>query len=436
MPKSLKEISKWGYLCVALGALFYFYEYFLRVSPSAMKPELMSEFDLDAALFGTLSAFYFYAYTPMQLIVGILVDRLNLRFVLSLAIFCCAFGTFLLSTADLYAFAALGRFLQGFGSAFAYIGALKLASMWLPAKRFGFFAGLTTSLGFWGAAFGEILLSALLDHLSWRVSLKLFSLAGVVLIILFFFALSPKIVRKAPSQGHQVGQHPQQRLFEYLWQFWVILKQPRIWVAGFLSALIFLPTTVFASLWGIPYLQTLHGYSEHQAAIASSMIFVGWALGCPIQGWISDRFGTRLKVIMVGAIVAAILSGILLYLPVMPYILVCILFVFFGFFSSSQVLTFAIARDLSNHRVVGMAVAFVNMLSMLGGTIFQSLVGKLLDLGWDGQFNPVTHERVYALSDYEHSIIIIPISLVLGALVAMFFRTRHKPGHFSKHTRY
>jgi sugar phosphate permease len=64
----------WG-----LAAFFYFFEYFLRVAPSVMVPQLMETFSVDATAIGTLSAFYFYIYAPMQIPVGVLTDRYGAR---------------------------------------------------------------------------------------------------------------------------------------------------------------------------------------------------------------------------------------------------------------------------------------------------------------------------------------------------------------------
>lgn len=414
-----KKYLKIGYFTVFLGALFYFYEYFLRVSPSAMQHQMMSSFKIDATLFGTLSAFYFYAYTPMQFAVGVFVDRLKLRYVMVMAVLCCVVGTFIFARASNYYMADAGRFLQGFGSAFAYVGALKLASMWLPAKRFGFFAGLTTSLGFWGAAFGEVVLTELMRVIDWRTALEIFTLSGLIIAVLFWLTLSNKVLKAAPRHAHLKPLS----MKEYWMQFFIIIKQPRIWIAGLLSALVFLPTTVFAGLWGIPYLQKLHHYTPEQAAVASSMIFVGWAIGAPVQGYISDYFGTRLRVIMVGSLIAFGVSIWVLYSPTLPYFALCALFIVFGFFSSAQCLTFAIARDLANHRVVGMAVAFVNALTMLSGTIFQSVVGQVLDMGWKGQLNAAGN-RVYPLIAYERAVVVVPAALIIAAVIALCFRTK------------
>ena len=66
-------ISAWSMIIIC--AIFYCYEYFLRISPGVMIDQLMAYFNVDAKQIGDIQQAYFYAYTPMQLIVGILVDR-------------------------------------------------------------------------------------------------------------------------------------------------------------------------------------------------------------------------------------------------------------------------------------------------------------------------------------------------------------------------
>ena len=112
-----------------LGALFYCYEYLLRISPSVMMSDLMQAYHINATVFGNLAAFYYYAYTPMQLPVGILMDRYGPRRLLTFACLACALGSYLFAHAFHIELAQIGRFMVGFGSAFAFVGVLKLATI-------------------------------------------------------------------------------------------------------------------------------------------------------------------------------------------------------------------------------------------------------------------------------------------------------------------
>src|SRR5437899_1255372 len=110
-----------AWLICALGALYYSYEYLLRISPSVMELPLRHHFNLSATGFGLLSAFYYYAYVPLQIPVGILLDRYGPRILLTFACFICVLGTFLFAGTQVFWIAASGRFLVGFGSAFAFV---------------------------------------------------------------------------------------------------------------------------------------------------------------------------------------------------------------------------------------------------------------------------------------------------------------------------
>lgn len=412
-PYSFSLLAYW---VVALGALFYFYEYFLRITPSVIEPELIKSFHMDATMFGQFSAFYFYAYTPMQLVVGVLIDRFKLRNILGLASLCCVIGTYVIATTHHYQMAEFGRFLQGFGSAFAFVGALKLAAMWLPVNRFGLFSGACAALGFFGAACGQMLLAHFVEHSGWQFMLKVFALAGILLMIalLVFVRENKQSVCHSPDV--------KLALPDFFRQLFTVIKHPRLWVAGMLSALMFMPTTVFAGLWGIPYLSQIHHYTRGQAGFASAMIFLGWSVGSPLQGWVSDLLQSRVRVIMVGALIGAVLSLVVLYDARLSFPAVCALFFFFGVASSSQVLTFAVARDLSSAAIAGSAIAFVNALAMVGGFVFQKGVGQLLDWNWSGGM--LHGQRIYSSLDYEKSVIIIPVCLFAAFLVALFFREK------------
>ncbi len=147
--------SNWfGWFIVILGATFYCYEYLLRVSPGVMTSHLMSAYNLDAKSYGNLSACYYYIYSPMQLFVGLLMDRFGPRKLLTFACVCCAAGIYLFAATPFLHVAQAGRVLIGLGSAFAFVGVLKLASIWLPANRFALISGIASVLGVVGGIMG------------------------------------------------------------------------------------------------------------------------------------------------------------------------------------------------------------------------------------------------------------------------------------------
>ena len=167
-----------------LAALFYCYEYLLRISPNVMLPELMRAFNVPSADgVAALVGYYYYAYTPMQIPVGLLLDQYGPRRVLTFATLCCAIGAVLFATTTNYAVAAMARFFIGFGSAFAFVGVLKVASIWLPPNRFAFISGFTTALGMLGGMFGNWTMNKMVATMGWDGTLSYFGWFGFFVVV-------------------------------------------------------------------------------------------------------------------------------------------------------------------------------------------------------------------------------------------------------------
>ena len=179
----------WPWLMFSLAALFYWYEYLLRVSPSVMMQYLSVSYHINATMLGSVIACYYYLYIPMQLCVGILFDKYGSRVLLALACFSCGIGSYLFVCGSNVIIAQLGRSLVGFGSAFAFVGVLQLARLWLPRERFAFISGITLALGMLGGLCSDVLLAGMIERFGWQYSSYLLAGIGFVLSILLFLII-------------------------------------------------------------------------------------------------------------------------------------------------------------------------------------------------------------------------------------------------------
>lgn len=404
----------WPWIICALGAIYYCYEFFLRISPSVMTPELMRTYNLTGAEVGNLSAFYYLAYTPMQLVVGLLMDRYGPRRLLTVACLLCAIGTFMFASGHGLLIAQLGRFLVGFGSAFAFVGALKLATIWLPPNRFALISGVITTLGMVGAMVGDILLRAMVDGIGWEMTTTISAVSGVVIAAVLWM-----IVRDV-NEHHYLAHLHKMDFKSLLSGLWGALKNPQIWLSGLVGCLLYLSSSAFAELWGIPYLEQAHGFSKSDAATANSMVFLGWAIGAPFWGWFSDYIGRRCLSIILSSAAAVITVCLLLYVPGFSFTATSFLLFAVGFFTSAEIIVFALCHEVSSIKIAGTAIALTNMIIMIGGNVFQPLVGKLLDLQWSGTM--VNGARVYSLQDYKVALCVLPICFFLAIIVTFFIR--------------
>src|SRR3990167_10441666 len=125
------------------AALFFCYQFLLRVSPSVMTQELMADFHVDACALGTLTSFYFWAYSGLQLPVGTLLDKYGPRRLLTFAALLCTAGSLLFASAETVMMASLARFLIGAGSAFGFLSCMKIGALWFPPQRISIVVGMT-----------------------------------------------------------------------------------------------------------------------------------------------------------------------------------------------------------------------------------------------------------------------------------------------------
>jgi MFS family permease len=413
-----------GWLICGLGALFYAYEYLLRITPSVMELALRQHFSLSATGFGFLSAFYYYAYVPLQLPVGLLMDRFGPHRLLTLACALCVVGTWMFAGTTLISLASAGRFLVGFGSAFAFVGVLKLATIWLPEDKLGMVAGLASALGTLGAMIGDNVLGRLVDSAGWQQTVNLTALFGVGLIVVLWFGIHDK-KRHLEEDGGTVSTF-NRALFDLK----LIAKDKQIWINGMYGCLVYLPTTVFAELWGIPYLRHAHHLTASGAEIANSCLFLGFMLGAPFMGWLSDKLRRRKLPMFVGAFTAAIVMMVILYMPGLTERHIDALMFTLGLLYSVQALVFAVGRELSPSEAAGTAIAMTNMLVMIGAMFLQPVIGRLLDWSYHGHALDAVVDveqirQLYSAHDYQVALSIIPIGIIIAAILTFFLKETH-----------
>lgn len=411
-------IQPW-FICT-LGMLFYCYNYFLRVSPSVMQNDLMQGLHINAYQFGTLAAFYYYAYTPMQIPVGMLYDRFGARMVQFFAVLVVVLGVGTFISANTYQMACIGRLFIGLGTAFAYIGVLKLASIWLAPNRFATIAGLTTAFGMLSAIFSDKILTKFVEAVGYRQALETALIIGVglSLLILFFMRSKPNI--QLPHQT-LIQNHKPMSMKELLSALRNVLTNPQMWLIGLIGCLFYLPASVFLDLWGIPYLKSVYHLSAEDAASAVSWVFVGWIISGPSIGALSDRIKRRRLPLMISAIMSTVLLSIVFYVPGLSLTSLYVIFFFVGIFCGAHPLCFALGKENSPLKFSGTAVAVTNTLIMLGGLIFQPVVGRLLD---SHAVNVVLQDGIpqYTPADYMYALNVVPVGLMIAIFLTFFLK--------------
>lgn len=408
---SKKQIL-YGILVCFVGSIFYCYEFILRIIPGALQTELsMALGHISATTFGQISALYYFAYSPMQLPVGMLMDRFGPRKLLTFACLCCTLGSWMFTLTSSLLLVSSGRFLMGFGSSFAFVGVLSLALNWLPRKYFSLVAGLITTLGMFGLMFGEIKITQWSMIMGWEHVLMLIAFIGSVLSLLMLL-----LVRDGPTD-YQPNNYPLPEFFQNVLK---VLMSPEVWLIGFVGACLYTSLSVFGELWGKTYLEQAHHLTKVEAAKTISAVFLGWGIGAPMAGYLSDSTGYRVLPLVIGAILSLICISVVLYCPGLSYVSLNIFLFLYGFFSAIEIIIFIMAKETSGVELSGTVFAATNMIVALGGVVFQPLVGELLDTFGDSGI--VGGEHIYTLVDYQLALSILPLSLLLVTILAFFIK--------------
>lgn len=378
----------------ATGALFFFYAWVLRVAPSVMVEELMRDFAVGAAVLGNLSAAYFYGYAGMQIPVGVLLDRFGPRRLMAAAALVCAGGCVLLGLGTTLAAAVAGRFLIGASAAFSLVGAMAVAGQWFRPERFAILSGLAMAAGMAGGVFGQAPLRVAVEASDWRTTTLLLSLGGIALSVAAWASVRDRW-RGAGGLGRALSGLATTLSYR---QTWLIA------LAGLGTSA---PLLGFAGLWGVPFLETAYGLPRTLAATLTSMLFVGWGVGAPLFGWLSDLIGRRKAPLLAGLALETAALAALIYVPGLPLAALAVLCFLVGFLGSAQIVCFALVKENFRPELSGTAIGFVNGMVTGAGALFQPLVGFLLDLVWTGK--TVAGARVYVVEDYH---------LALASLIA------------------
>jgi MFS family permease len=345
-----------------LTAIYYFFQYALRSSPSVMMPQLSEAFGVSTLGIASIVGLFYYGYSPFSLVAGVAMDALGPKKVLPLSAAVVGVGALLFATGrgDL---ASTGRILQGAGGVFALVGAIYIATKNFSPARVATLVGATQMFGMAGGSAGQFVVGPMIGRsLSWQHFWIGMGIAGLGIGALLLIFL--------PNEN-TIGQ-PRNFLGDIVRPFRIVFKNPQSILCGLIAGLLFIPTTIFDMVWGVRYLQEAHGLDYASAVMRSSAVPFGWIIGCPLLGFISDRLGRRKPVIIGGAAalmacMAWILFGRTGVFP--PYAVGLMA----GVASGAAMLPYSVIKEANPPQFGGTATGVVNFLNFT----FSALLGPV-----------------------------------------------------------
>lgn len=393
-----------AWLIWGVGAAFFLVQYFPRLAPGIMLQDLIKTFHVSSVALGGLAFLFYIGYIVMQVPAGMFLDRYGARALIAIAALVCALSCVMFAVSSSFFAVLLARFILGFGAAFAFIAAVKLATIWFPAQRLGMMVGITQGLGMLGAALGDAPLRHLMNDIGWRASLWIIAILFVMIAVAAFYW-----IKKSKKETTQAAD-----TYKLLEGFAIVLKNPQSWVNALYVGMLYVPTVVFGEFWGVVFMEKAHHLSAVHAAFMVSLIFIGFGLGSMGLGWFSDLKQDR-RIFMMATAVASLLLGVLmLYVNLSSLHLMVVVFLF-GFANAGVSISYTLSGEINPRGVAGTSVAFANMASILVGALIQPLVGYLVQWHWSGKI--VNGAHVYSAGDYQFAmtILIAAIGVSIGA---------------------
>lgn len=390
-----------------LFPLFFFgYQFILRLWPGLMMESIMTQFSIDASSFGLMAAFYYYGYAGMQIPVALLLERFGARVIIASFAVLCGLAMLVFIKTHNFQLALVSRFLIGAGSAAGFLGVSKIVSDWFPASRYASMIGFSFSIGLLGAVFGGKPVSLWIDLWGWeKVGFMLALLAIFIGFCCFLILRKPK-----SSQMHQETVR--------LKDFSTLLSSPLIWILAFINLLLVGCLEGFADVWGVPFLTTVMNISKDNAALLVSFIFFGMLTGGPLLAFLRNRFGNYPVIASCGFGITLIFTLLLGNYIQTPWIL-AVLFFITGILCCYQVLVFAAGADMVAGKYLGVTVAFLNCINMLGGSFFHTVIGYIMDYFWQGAFTS-QDIRLYDSLTFQYALSVIPASALLGSIITLW----------------
>ncbi|MFZ9036188.1 MAG: MFS transporter [Francisellaceae bacterium] len=386
-----------------LAALFYALDYFQHTAPSVLLKPIALSMDIGINQVASAMAIYFPVYAISQMPAGMLLDRYGCKWTLSLSCLIMSAGILAFALEHSMVMLWSGRILVAIGSAFAFLGALKVASDVLPKKAFPIAVGLTNTIGVCGGIFGQVLLEYFIERLTWEGALWLIGFIGIGYSLILFLLVRP---RQFFADTARVAK-------KFSWHDIMILKSWRLWlIALYAGIMVGTVVNAFSELYDVVFLEYTYHLSAETAASISACIFFGIAVGGPLHGVIANFIKSKkLWMIIANAATIVLFSMIILFSGILSIIELYFMYFMLGFFVSSMLLAFAVVDEIFPRKVHGTVLAVVNMTIGIAAAIFQHVVGFVSEYVNGGDIRIIHNPHTYVIS----------FVILLVPLIASFF---------------
>jgi hypothetical protein len=301
----------------------------------------------------------------------------------------------------------------------AFVSMLKLASHWMPPRRYATVSAIALFIGVMGATFAGVPLRALVVAFGWRdVMIASAAATGLVAAAIWI------VVRDDPAARGYASYYPEETAHESAGSMLSYLRETlsyrNAWLMFLVPGAFACVGLTFAGLWGVPFLVTVRGFSTGEAAATASAMLIAWSLSGIVYAQWSERMGRRKPILLGGLVATVILWTVIVFVPALPGSLLVALIIAVGLASGAVMLAFAFAKESVPLALGGTVSGITNMGMMLGGMVMQPVVGIVLDAKWRGAL--VDGARIYDAEAYRWGFAVMLAWAAAGILLVTLTR--------------
>lgn len=373
-------------------------------------------FDATAAVLSTFTVVQLLVYAGMQVPVGVLVDRFGPRLMIVGGAILMGAGQLLLASAGTVADGILGRLLVGAGDATTFISVLRLLPAWFDSRRIPLLTQLTGIIGQTGQILSVLPFAAVLRTFGWTPA---FVSAASLSVIAAAVGLA--LLRNAPPSDQSRPVPPTLRQSGVsLAAAW---RQPGTKLGFWTHFTTQFSGTVFALMWGYPYLVSAEGVPP---AIASALLtlFVVVGMFCgPVLGLWVGRHPLRRStmVLLITGAMATVWLAVILHPGPAPLWLLTALVATVAVGAPGSMIAFDFARTFNPAHRLGTATGLVNIGGFTASLVCMYVIGLVLDglltSGFSGG-------DLYRLSSFRIALSIQFPVMALGTVGILVLRRR------------
>ncbi|MEU7792499.1 MFS transporter [Micromonospora tulbaghiae] len=398
-------------LVYAVALTAYLTAVFHRSSLGVTGVDAADRFHINAAALATFSVAQLAVYAVMQVPVGVLLDRYGSRRLLLAGGALMVAGQVMFAVAGDVPLAVAARVLVGLGDAMTFISVLRIVAFWFPGRRNPLLVQLTGTVGQLGAVLGAVPLVLLLHRAGWTPAFLTAAALGATVVLLVLVA-----VRDTPHAEHATTLAPDlATVRRRLAEAWA---QPGTRLGLWTHFVTQFSGSVFALLWGYPFLVQGQGFSPTAAAgLLTVMTMVTLVCG-PLLAYLCARYPFHRSVLVfaITAATAGMWAVVLAWPGRAPQALLVALVVVLAVNGPGSMIGFDYARSFNPVHRIGSATGIVNVGGFAASIVLILAVGVVLDLA-----TPAGHDAP-PLSAFRWAFAVQFLLWALGAAQVLRYR--------------